>query len=61
MKYTLCYTKTFSVEVDADSVDNAVEIWEDLDLDAIEDKGTSAELMHVEWHDENGAPHSIYY
>jgi hypothetical protein len=54
MKYTVCYTKTYSVEIDADSVDSAVEIWEDMDLDAIEFEEPSPEIQHVEWQDSNG-------
>jgi hypothetical protein len=61
MKYSICYTKTYYVEVEADSPDGAVAKWEELDLDAIEFEEPSADLQRVEWCDKNGAPHFIYY
>ena len=61
MKYTIGYTKTYHVEIDANDPDHAIEIWEDMDLDAVElSKGPAAEIQNVAWIDENGKPQAIY-
>lgn len=54
MKYTVIYTKTYSVDVEAEDEDKAVKIWEDMDLDAIEFEEPSPILQAVEWTDANG-------
>jgi hypothetical protein len=56
MKYTVIYTKTYSVDIEANNEDHAVELWEDMDLDEHEHDYEPAELrlQSVCWDDANG-------
>jgi hypothetical protein len=59
MKHTVIYTRTYSVEVEADDSDHAITLWEGMDLDPAQDGG-HLELQLVEWQ-QAGEWHSTYY
>lgn len=61
MDFSICYTKTFTVTLDAEDLDSAIEAWEELDLDLMEDRGASPVLCNVEWVDADGKPHAAFY
>jgi hypothetical protein len=56
MKYSVVYTRTFSVDIESDSEEEAVELWEDMDLDKLEaGAGTpNPVLCSVEWTEPGG-------
>lgn len=58
-KYTICFTKTYYVDVEADSVDHAQAIYEDMDVDTYEEN--SLDLQHIEYSDDEGNFQTIYY
>ena len=45
MRYIVCYSKTYYVEVESDSPEGAVAEWEDLDLEQIEDEVLEPEAV----------------
>lgn len=61
MKYTVIYTQTHSVEIEAENEEAAVRVWEDMDLDAIEKNEHSPMLQLIEWQSENGEWHITEY
>ncbi len=59
MKYTICFTKTYYVEVEAESVEQAQALYEDMDTDSYEEK--RIDLQYIEYQDDEGNFESVYY
>jgi hypothetical protein len=61
MNYTMIYTKTYTVNIEAESLDQAVEQWEEMDLEASESGHEPPVLYAVEYQNANGYPSRTYY
>jgi hypothetical protein len=63
MKYTVIYTQTHSVEIEAENEEAAVRVWEDMDLNAIQlQAGSPSPMIQlIEWQSEDGSWHITEY
>lgn len=53
-KFTVVFSKTYSVDIEAETSEQAVKLWEDFDLSEIEFEEPNSILESVEWVDKDG-------